>query len=86
MSDPLESQRERLGELNPRWRTLKLWEADRKKMVGYMQAEGFKDHEIAGIYDARALLFVYKAMLFDHAKAAKFKARLARRGHWSRKV
>jgi hypothetical protein len=62
----LESERSKLLEALPEWRDADKARADKAKIVSYATEKlGFSVEEISDIYDARAVLALRKAMMFD---------------------
>lgn len=62
----LEAEREKLLEVLPEWRDSDKARAEKSKIVEYATGKlGFTAEEISDIYDARAVLALRKAMLFD---------------------
>lgn len=62
----LESERSKLIDLLPEWRDADKARAEKAKIVEYATDKlGFSVEEISDIYDARAVLALRKAMMFD---------------------
>ncbi len=62
----LESERSKLLEALPEWRDADKARAEKAKIVSYATEKlGFSVEEISDIYDARAVLALRKAMMFD---------------------
>lgn len=62
----LESERSKLLEALPEWRDADKARAEKAKIVSYATERlGFSVEEISDIYDARAVLALRKAMMFD---------------------
>lgn len=62
----LESEREKLLDALPEWRDADKARAEKSKIVEYATGKlGFTAEEISDIYDARAVVALRKAMLFD---------------------
>jgi len=62
----LEVERAKLFEALPEWRDVEKARAEKAKIVEYATGKlGFSVEEISDIYDARAVLALRKAMLFD---------------------
>ena len=62
----LESERGKLLEVLPEWRDSEKARAEKAKIVNYATEKlGFTVEEISDIYDARAVVALRKAMLFD---------------------
>ena len=62
----LESERSKLLEVLPEWRDADKARAEKAKIVSYATEKlGFSVDEISDIYDARAVVALRKAMLFD---------------------
>jgi hypothetical protein len=62
----LESERSKLLEALPEWRDVEKARAEKAKIVSYATERlGFTVEEISDIYDARAVVALRKAMLFD---------------------
>ena len=65
-SKTLEAERSRLLEVLPEWRDAEKARTEKAKIVEYATGKlGFSVEEISDIYDARAVVALRKAMLFD---------------------
>lgn len=61
-----------LLEYQPEWKDGKKWDADRREIFDYaVNRLGFTPQEIANATDARAIMAVHKAMLYDKVMANK---------------
>ena len=54
----------------PEWSDPKKGQALRDQLKGYAKTQGYKDEEVSGIADHRAIMILRKAMLYDGIKGA----------------
>lgn len=59
----LEREKEALLDRIPAWRDSGVKEMERKLLIAYLQAVGFRDEEIAEMNDSREMALHYEAML-----------------------
>lgn len=64
-------QMQLLGKLIPEWADSGTAEVEKPKVAKFLAALGYKQEEIANLYDARAVAVAYKAMKYDELKASK---------------
>jgi TolA-binding protein len=75
-SRTLESEREKLLDALPDWRDSDKARAEKAKIVEYATGKlGFSAEEISDIYDARAVVALRKAWLFDELMSKRDKMR-----------
>ena len=67
----IEEQRAKMLDLIPDWKDEGKAEAEKSKMLGYLNSLDFTNDEISGMVDARLVNMARKAMLFDDLQNAK---------------
>lgn len=67
----LQRERNALVEALPEWRDPEKAKTEREALKGYLSQSGFKDEEIGGLVDHRAVVLARKAMLYDQMQGKK---------------
>jgi hypothetical protein len=71
MAQFVEQQRERLLEALPEWKDGEKAKAERGRLIEWGKAAGYSDAELQSIYDARHVVALRKAMLYDELVAKR---------------
>jgi len=71
LSEHLEVQRVRVLEKIPEWSDSDVQAEDQRKLVEYGQYEGYSQEELGKLYDARAVVIMRKAMLYEQLMNGK---------------